>query len=231
MVCFPKIPRRHLIYSFLFLVFLFCFSLLGLSSDSYAVSNTCTLTIPINATSVFTNFCTTDPVYIRLDSVSFTLDSGSGFSNSFNFGVSYSSSSAFNNYFTRYDVPFTSFPFSYSDNSLTSNILPNFYPYNDSSSRLGISNNFIYFRIFLVSSVSGSVDLTFTYADSLDEFFGGDPTPCPDPVPCPPIPENPYDQKLEDIKRAIIIVGAVPLVIYFFVCVYKIIVKDGGSRR
>lgn len=54
--------------------------------------------------------------------------------------------------------------------------------------------------------------------------------PCPEcqecPV-CPAIPENPYDDKLDAIKVAIYVVAGTILVIYFFYCIYRMIIKGG----
>lgn len=44
---------------------------------------------------------------------------------------------------------------------------------------------------------------------------------------CPTIPENPYDQKLDAIKIAIYVVAGTMLVIYFFYCIYRMIIKGG----
>lgn len=54
-----------------------------------------------------------------------------------------------------------------------------------------------------------------------------EPEPCPECQVCPAIPENPYDQKLDAIKVAIYVVAGTMLVIYFFYCIYRIIIKAG----
>lgn len=56
---------------------------------------------------------------------------------------------------------------------------------------------------------------------------GGSSEPCP---VCPVIPDNPYDTKLDNITKAIYVCGSILIMLYFFFCIYKIIVKDGGSR-
>lgn len=54
--------------------------------------------------------------------------------------------------------------------------------------------------------------------------------PCPECQECqvcPAIPENPYDDKLDAIKVAIYVVAGTILVIYFFYCIYRMIIKGG----
>lgn len=66
--------------------------------------------------------------------------------------------------------------------------------------------------------------LTFTLTDHLGES-------CPEPEepePCPVIPENPYDNKLDNITMAIYTCGGILLVLYFFYCIYRIIIKNSG---
>lgn len=56
--------------------------------------------------------------------------------------------------------------------------------------------------------------LTFTFYDSVPEG-------CPEPDPCPEIPETPYGDKLDKIYNAIMIGSATLLVIYFFFIMFK----------
>lgn len=48
---------------------------------------------------------------------------------------------------------------------------------------------------------------------------------CPACPTCPEIPENPYDPKFDEIKQAILIIPATALVIYFFFCIYRMLLK------
>ena len=55
---------------------------------------------------------------------------------------------------------------------------------------------------------------------------------CPEPPPvepCPEIPENPYDSKFDEVTRAIYTCGAILLVLYFFYCIYRMILKSTGG--
>lgn len=64
-----------------------------------------------------------------------------------------------------------------------------------------------------------------------DEFFFGFYCPvCEECQQCPAIPENPYDDKLDNIVNAIYICAATLLVIYFFYCIYRIIIKNSGVK-
>lgn len=54
---------------------------------------------------------------------------------------------------------------------------------------------------------------------------------CPICEECQPIPENPYDQKFDDIKKAIYVACATILVIYFFYMIYGIIIKPTGGDK
>lgn len=72
-------------------------------------------------------------------------------------------------------------------------------------------------------------NVTFTLTDSLPGSGSSEPTP--DPEPCPEIPENPYDTKLDDIKKAIYICGASAIMIYFFYIIYGIIIKPTGGTK
>lgn len=47
-------------------------------------------------------------------------------------------------------------------------------------------------------------------------------------VPVTVISETPYDDKLIAIKNAILIIPATLLVIYFFYCIYRLIIKNSG---
>lgn len=74
----------------------------------------------------------------------------------------------------------------------------------------------------LNSGISGKLKWTLT-----DNYSS---CSCPDPEPCPEIPENPYDQKLDNITQAIYIASATLLVIYFFYCIYRLIIKNSGVK-
>lgn len=54
---------------------------------------------------------------------------------------------------------------------------------------------------------------------------------CEECQECPAIPENPYDDKFDKIIVAIYTCGAILLVIYFFYCIYRMIIKSTGSNQ
>lgn len=53
---------------------------------------------------------------------------------------------------------------------------------------------------------------------------------CPACPTCPTIPENPYDHKLDSLITAIYVLGAIMLTIYFFYCIYGMIIKSTGGK-
>ena len=48
---------------------------------------------------------------------------------------------------------------------------------------------------------------------------------------CPVVPENPYDEKLDNITMAIYTCGGILLVLYFFYCIYRMIIKNSGVNN
>lgn len=78
-----------------------------------------------------------------------------------------------------------------------------------------------------ISSISFYYNFLFTDDIPFDSGSSDDCPVCPD---VPDIPENPYDNKFDEVTKAIYVCGAVLIMLYFFFCIYKIIVKDGGSR-
>lgn len=53
---------------------------------------------------------------------------------------------------------------------------------------------------------------------------------CDECQECPIVPDNPYDEKFDNITKAIYICGAILLVIYFFYCIYRLIIHGLGGR-
>lgn len=47
-------------------------------------------------------------------------------------------------------------------------------------------------------------------------------------VNVPQVSDTPYDEKLDEIKMAILLVPAVLLLIYFFYCIYRMLIKGGS---
>lgn len=82
----------------------------------------------------------------------------------------------------------------------------------------GHSNNLLQFY----SSGSFISDVTFTLLTSINS--------CPEPEICPVLPDNPYDPKFDEIIRAIYTCGAICLVLYFFYCIYRLIIKNTGGQ-
>lgn len=81
------------------------------------------------------------------------------------------------------------------------------------TSKIGFNQNYTF-----------SYDFTFTLSDSICPACP-DPEPAPDPPDCPEVPDNPYDDKLDNITQAIYVATATLLVIYFFYCIYRMIIK------
>ena len=57
----------------------------------------------------------------------------------------------------------------------------------------------------------------YTFYDSVPDFD----CDCPTPEPCSEVPENPYDDKLDKLTKAIYYVPAVIIVIYFFYVMFS----------
>lgn len=77
-------------------------------------------------------------------------------------------------------------------------------------------------RSTLFESYNGVQSITFTFYDTIPEG-------CPDPDPCPEIPETPYGDKLDKIYNAIMIGSGTMLVIYFFFAIYSMFF--GGLKQ
>ena len=85
-----------------------------------------------------------------------------------------------------------------------------------------IPSEFVRIGFFGLSSSSGSLSdyIKFTLTDNYSS--------CPI---CPEIPENPYDDKLDSIRNAIILVPAVCLLLYFFYVIFGIIIPTTGGKK
>lgn len=212
MKCLTKIPHRVLTYSFVaFLCSLFV-SLFGISQDSFATSVSCQPSFTYNSSylvSLISDFCNTSSLdsSVRWYYYGDFVYTGSAhplmFSNNLNGGNSNS--------------PYSS----YASGILTSATWGN-------SFYFIITDQKTYrFRSISIDNDNNSFSsFNLTISDS----FGSSCPECEVCQTCPEIPENPYDNKLDDIKKAIYCCGAVLIMLYFFFCIYKIIVKDGGSR-
>lgn len=69
-------------------------------------------------------------------------------------------------------------------------------------------------------------NITFTLIESLPSR---DCPVCEECQACPVIPDNPYDDKFDKIITAIYVCAATILVVYFFYCIYRMIIKTTGS--
>lgn len=98
---------------------------------------------------------------------------------------------------------------------------------NRSYELLGFGSTLSYSILQTVTGMSSGDTLV---VKAYDDFPSGDCPVCEVCQECPVIPDNPYDQKLDNITKAIYVCGAILIMLYFFFCIYKIIVKDGGSR-
>ena len=68
---------------------------------------------------------------------------------------------------------------------------------------------------------------TIILTDTPVEIETPDCPECQECQVCPTIPENPYDNKFDAVVQAIYVVAGTMLVIYFFFCIYRIIIKAG----
>ena len=73
-------------------------------------------------------------------------------------------------------------------------------------------------------NINTSSDFTASLYDSFPSF-------CPACPTCPEIPVNPYDDKLDSIRNAIILVPAVCLLLYFFYIIFGIIIPTTGGKK
>lgn len=235
MICLRKLPHLKIysIFAFLFFSFFFAF---GISQDSYATSITCNIpNFTSSSTSkyskvVLSDICdisslSSDTDYLlnltgSVSTSAFTLNSGTAYA--------HYSISVNNINFLSYDYNFN-FPFP---------VFAERYYVSSSRNQPAYSANIDSTIVLNSSLISNFFFLTyqgvtpsFTFSDFVltisDVGSGSEPEPCP---VCPVIPDNPYDNKFDAITKAIYTCGAVLIMLYFFFCIYKIIVKDGGSR-
>lgn len=87
---------------------------------------------------------------------------------------------------------------------------------------LNMPDNFQYGVLSFMNSGTLKESLTFTLMEDYQD--------CPEVEPCPEVPENPYDDKLDKIIQAIYVVAGTLLVIYFFYCIYRMIIKPLGGN-
>lgn len=222
MICLRKLPHLKIYSIFAFLFFSFFLSA-GISQDSYATSVTCDLS-GSNLAGYFSFPCDLSSVsqkkYISVD-WSFTATSNTRYAPtySFTFGVLQSNpnpNAPVNYVRVSGYLQYGSIGITSSDSgSLISSIS---YWFGDSY-RVELSN---------IANDSHSYTLIVTISDNLSELLPD--SDCPVCEVCPVIPDNPYDNKFDAITKAIYTCGAVLIMLYFFFCIYKIIVKDGGSR-
>ena len=91
-----------------------------------------------------------------------------------------------------------------------------------SSSKVYVSN----YQGMNQCASSGSFSFTYTLVSSLSNC-----PVCEECQVCPAVPENPYDDKFDKIITAIYTCGAILLVIYFFYCIYRMIIKSTGGNQ
>lgn len=76
----------------------------------------------------------------------------------------------------------------------------------------------------------GSNSITFTLTDTLPSSCP-DPDPCPSCPTCPAVPDTPYGDQLDNITRAIYVCAGVLLVLYFFYCIYRMLIRSSGVEK
>lgn len=74
------------------------------------------------------------------------------------------------------------------------------------------------------------VNSNWSYTITLSENnpFESEQEPCPEPEPCPAVPDTPYGEKFDNIEKAIYVCGAILIMLYFFYCIYRMIIKGSG---
>lgn len=221
------LKTRHPVLTYSLFAFfasaLFC--VFGLSHESYATSYYCELTSPVrnqeySLSSICTDFDLTSissPLYFY--DYTFTGSSSSMFGDTVQFSFYYSGTVGSGSITLDQFISLgntRSAPFS------DSNIFYSSHAWNGS--------------VYIIPSIKSTSNTTttvssfvFKVSDDIDDFASGSSS-CPECQVCPTIPDNPYDQKLDNITKAIYVCGAILIMLYFFFCIYKIIVKDGGSR-
>lgn len=223
MLCL-KTLRRHWICSiFVFSFFLF-FSVFGLSQDSFATSYDCFLSSYSSGLVYPSTVCTDFPSSSEFSTNLYYYDLSLTYTNSTSgrLFMSLRDNSNLTNgsvFITDYNSSLSSLNYSVSGVFFVSNT---FY-----SSFSNVYKSYpLAFSFGNRPSGSTVTNISFKITDDINDLTSSS-EPCP---VCPEIPDNPYDNKLDDIKKAIYCCGAVLIMLYFFFCIYKIIVKDGGSR-
>lgn len=214
MKCLRTLRRHWICFIFVFSFFLFL-SVFGLSQDSYATSYNCSMSFDATANTALSisDFCSGydgsfSRIYVTDFSGSFTLlNTVASPRINFAFCQSSSTGSCANVYYFDLNPGSDSVGTQYSFN----------FP---GISFISYNNTPIYLRIYRYYHY----EFTFTISDSFSCPV------CEECQVCPVIPENPYDDKFDALTKAIYCCGAILIMLYFFFCIYKIIVKDGGSR-
>lgn len=244
-----KIIRHHWICSFVVsLGFLSLFAF-GISPESYATSVTCSFD---DGSQVFSSLQGVSYLPCDFSSLDFTQSSFYFFVSSYTVSGSSSSGPIIYSYsLYDFDSPFcktrdsvscvlSPFTYNVTSSSSFSISLPSItFSLNINSSTYDASSVLRYVGFcngFGFSSSSCSrigINLSF-YGFSITisdvPFDSGSSDDCPVCPDVPDIPENSYDNKFDEVTKAIYVCGAVLIMLYFFFCIYKIIVKDGGSR-
>lgn len=101
------------------------------------------------------------------------------------------------------------------------------YPYNFSSIIYNFSSDFSSFNDIMFNPTN-VVSNPATYTITLTDSIGGSCSQPDDPEPCPVVPDTPYGDQLNNITMAIYTCGGILLVLYFFYCIYRIIIKNSG---
>lgn len=233
-----KIIRHHWICSFVVsLGFLSLFAF-GISPESYALNGICSIDFSFTSASTAQNtllyfeYCSGFPrdkfIYFRPSSLSFDFTAPSSqTSSTYELVISFLNASMFNIRTGTFTSPYSfSYNFDYSNFSDLVFYNSSYRIQSDSSiSRVGSTA----FNIKATNtSTRGSGTISVIWSDDISYFIPSQECDvCPD---VPDIPENPYDNKFDEVTKAIYVCGAVLIMLYFFFCIYKIIVKDGGSR-
>ena len=216
------IKRHHLICFFAFSILFSFFFSFGISSNSFATSVNCTVPTLENSTQAFscdTSSLDDEAVWHYRVSSSWTSSSLiqptislciSGRSNN---GI-YSPDCSGAIGFTIYTAGSRTFNFS---------DFGQIYPYNYRY------NSFVFRDYGNFSNFTSHFTISSLTITDIDPFNVSCPE-CEVCQVCPEIPENPYDTKLDNITKAVYTCGAVLIMLYFFFCIYQIIIKHGGSK-
>lgn len=107
-----------------------------------------------------------------------------------------------------------------------------YFPYSTPTSIYTLDNRLTFLSLFynspLFTNNYSCASSTYSISITLTNDVGGSSEPCPEPESCPVVPDHPYDDKFDNIEKAIYVCGAILIMLYFFYCIYRMIIKGSG---